>query len=280
LKTALLHNDQVIHADAYDSQKHGTRLYCIDKTCRAPLIFVPKSKKAAAHFKTTGRHDSQHTPTCGFFQPLECKDAIRKVKEYQGFFLEGENIHETVIRLDMKRIDPDYEPRQVERSGENKEKKEKIKVKEERENPESVGSVKSVVKLLTSYEPDLLATVLFNVGGGRKVPLSSIVINQEDAHHILMANEVIRNVGYFVYGTVKNLIRREKVWYVNYEPVNNITFTLVIFDRYFEYFTYTDEELVGKDVLTYGFLRKNEYQGEIRTEMLIKSDKYLEIIGT
>lgn len=280
MKTAMLENGNIVRAEQYNGEAHGSRIYCIDTSCKVPVIHVPQSK-FAAHFKTTGKGDSQHKRGCGFYEPLECVDAIKKVKEYQDAILNKEGVKETVIRLNMNRIDPDYETRTIELERKSdSDKEEKVKVKDDKENPESVGSVKGIVKLMTSYEPDTLATILFNIGGGRKIPLSSLIVDQKEAHRLLWTGEML-HVGYFVHGVIQSVTRREKVWYINFEVANEESppFTLVIFEKYFKHFSYKDKELIGKEVLVFGHLRKNDYKNEPKTEMLIKSNKYLEIIS-
>lgn len=153
-----------------------------------------------------------------------------------------------------------------------------VKLKDENRQPATISSVKSVAKLLTMYEPDVLASVLLDVGGSRKVPLSSLVINQEVAHDILWSERTIKNVGYFVYGTVASISRLEKVVFIDFEKVNDTSFTLVVFEKYFKHFTYKTGDLEGYDILVYGFLKKNEYNGKNKTEMVIKSNKYIEKI--
>lgn len=74
-------------------------------------------------------------------------------------------------------------------------------------------------------------------------------------------------------------MRREKVWYVNFVKKDDCRFSLVIFDKYFKHFTYTDEQLKGRNVLAYGFLKKNNFNEELKsTEMLIKSNKCIEFL--
>ncbi|MGN7299460.1 hypothetical protein ACTHPV_19975 [Ferdinandcohnia sp. SAFN-114] len=178
-------------------------------------------------------------------------------------------------------MDPFYESKEVEKDTEQKKKKDpsEVKIKQDNETPASIGSLKSVVKLLTSYEPDILSGILVNVKG-KKVPISSIIVDQVKAHELLWANELIDNSGYFVYGTVDAVLRREKVIYINFKPVNNVKFSLVLFDKYFKFFTYKDESLIGKTILVYGFLKKNIYKDKNTNELQIRSDKYIEFIKT
>jgi hypothetical protein len=51
-----------------------------------------------------------------------------------------------------------------------------------------------------------------------------------------------------------------------------------VFEKYFKHFTYTNEQLEGKNVLAWGILKKNVYKDKNTTEMVIKSNKYLEFI--
>lgn len=179
----------------------------------------------------------------------------------------------------MNKIDPDYLGRQVEREENEKKAQDpnEVKVKQESATPNSIGSLKAIVKLLTSYEPDTLASILVSVKG-KKIPISQLILSHDKAHELLWADRAIESLRYFVYGTVEKLIRREKVYYINFKPVNDVMFSLVIFDKYFKHFTYTDEQLVGKNILATGLLKKNVYKDKNTTEMVIKSNKYLEFL--
>jgi hypothetical protein len=279
MRTALLPDGRLIHADEYNESVHGFNILCLDKNCRAPLIFVPKSDKAASHFKTIGKNsDSKHSTKCGFYQPLDIVESIEKVTEYQADILQS-SVKKTLINLNMKRLDPDYEPKKTERDQQAAEQDpDKIKTKEKNESPGSISSLKSVVQLMVGYEPDLLSTIYFNIGNGRKVPLSNIVMNQERAHDILWSDQAFREVGYFVYGQVESVLRLEKVMYIKLEKIHDVSFTVVIFEKYYKFFKLSEEQLKGKEVLIYGILRKNEYQGRNTTEIVIKSDKYIEFL--
>ncbi|MGY3716076.1 hypothetical protein ACWE42_11175 [Sutcliffiella cohnii] len=274
--TGKLHNGNIVTTLEYNSDLHGTRVYCIDKSCNAPLIYVAENDNRAAHFKTSGKGDSKHSSQCGFYQQLDLIESISKVKQYQE-----DGVHsnkEIIIRLSMNRIDPDREVAGVEREKGKKENQEP-KVKNESLTPNSITSVKGVVKLLTEYEPDVLSSILINVGGGRKVNLSELVVDQKTAHRLLWQEEGLKDVGYFIYGKVSKFTKLEKVLYINFEEVE-VPFTVVIFQKYWNEFDYTEKQLVGRNVLVYGHLRKNDYQNKQTTEMIIKSSKYIEIFKT
>jgi len=88
------------------------------------------------------------------------------------------------------------------------------------------------------------------------------------------------DVPYFIHGRIETVIRRAKVWSINFTTTESRFFSLVIFSRHFDYFTLKDNELIGKDVLAYGMLKKNEFNKEKNvTEMIIKSNKYIEFLG-
>lgn len=278
MNSALLSNGKVITAREYNAEIHGNRLYCIDNSCKVPVIHVPESENTTTYFKTTGKNDSKHAAGCGFSKPLTFVESIKKVGEYQDDLLDN-GISETLVRLNLNKIDPDYERRLVEKDENEKKKKDpnKIKVKQESDTPASIGSLKSVVKLMTSYEPDILSGIIVNIKG-KKIPISSIIIDQEKAHNLLWNDRLIPNIGYFVYGEVEHILRREKVIYINFKAVNKVLFSLVLFDKYFRHFTYSDMDLIGKNILAWGFLRKNTYQDKNTTEMSIKADAYIGIL--
>lgn len=281
MRTAILAGGKIVHADEYDEAMHGFEIFCMDKSCRSPLIFVPKTEKAVSHFKTIGKNsESKHKPTCGFYQPLDVIESIEKVGEYQKEIIQNSSVKKVLISLNMKKIDPDYETKPVDKETvESKNPPEdKVKVKETNENPATISSLKSIVKLMAQHEPDLLSTIYFNVGGGRKIPISSMVMNQERAHQALWNEESLRETGYFVYGKIQEVIHREKVKYIKMEKMNGVSFTIVIFEKHFKFFKLADTQLKDKDILVYGILRKNIFQEKNETEIVIKSDKYIEFL--
>jgi len=74
----VLHNEKIVSADEYVLEINGSRIYCLDKKCRAPVIYVPMSEKRGAHFKTTGKSDSRHATNCGFYEPLGVFEQFKK----------------------------------------------------------------------------------------------------------------------------------------------------------------------------------------------------------
>lgn len=280
MNSAILHSGKIVTAAEYNPDIHGNRLYCIDKICSKPVIFVKGTESSVPYFKTTGKgNDSKHHEQCGFARPLTFEESIKKVEEFHEDMM-NKGAKEVIIRLNMNKIDPDYEGKQIERDEQDKKKKDpnEIKVKQESATPNSIGSLKAIVKLLTNYEPDTLASILISVKG-QKIPLSQLILSHDKAHELLWENRAIDNLRYFVYGIVENVIRREKVYYINFKPINDMrVFSLVIFDKYFKHFSYTDEQLVGKNILATGFLKKNIYKDKNTTEMVIKSNKYIEFI--
>lgn len=54
------------------------------------------------------------------------------------------------------------------------------------------------------------------------------------------------------------------MYYINFEPINGVK----------------DEQLIGRKVLAYGSrLKKNEYKGKNTSELVIKSNQYIEFLG-
>ncbi|MEG6533727.1 hypothetical protein NSQ82_20550 [Caldifermentibacillus hisashii] len=279
MNTALLHDGRMITASEYNFKYHGTRLYCVDKNCHVPVIFVPGTESVTPYFKTTGKNNSKHKPSCAFFKPLSFEESIVKVAEFQEDYLNHKGFKKNVIRLNLNKLDPDFESktREIEKKKENPVNPNEIKTKQESTTPKSITSLKSIVKLINSYEPDVLATILIQVKGN-KIPLSQVILSPDKAHELLWNNQIIDSFSYLVYGTVDHVNRRKKVYYINLKPVNNVLFSLVVFDKYFKHFTYTNEQLIGKSILAWGILRCNTYQNKNTSEMLIKSNQYLEFL--
>ncbi|OXS55051.1 hypothetical protein B1A99_25055 [Cohnella sp. CIP 111063] len=276
--TAILPSGKIISAIEYDEQKHGYELYCIDVNCKAPVVFVGRNERTKAYFKTVGRDKgTKHTTNCGFYQPLDVAGAVEKIGEYQSAVLEAEGVPKKIIRLSLSRLDPEYES--VERAPrETKEKPdtENLGLKDKRETPDVIGSLTSIVKLLTSVEPDVLASIYFSVAG-RKIPMSMVVMGPQKAHETVWADEALR-INYFVYGRVIAVRQLEKVTYLELEG-KEAPVTLVIFKDYYKHFDDDKFNLyMNKKVLVYGQLRKNDYGGKKKTEIIIKTSEYITIL--
>ncbi len=281
MHSALLVNGKVITAKAYDANLHGTRLNCIDKCCQVPVIYIPESKdkEIVAHFRTSGRGDSIHKTGCGFAKKLSFEETLSKVSEYQ-VSLREQGVREFVVRLNLNSIDPDYEAKEVNREPAEKKEKEELDdkaLKESAPTPKSIGSLNAVKKLFTTVEPDLLASIIISVKG-TKIPISELIRSNQDAHIALWQNKTL-DLPYFIHGKIEKMVRRDKVWYINFESTGSCFFSLVVFEKHFKHFTFKDTELVGKNVLAYGYLKKNEYnKGKPSTEMVVKSNKYIQFL--
>lgn len=174
MNSALLHSGKIVTAAEYNPDVHGNRIYCIDKICKNPVIFVSGTESSVPYFKTTGKtSDSKHHDKCGFARPLTFEESIKKVEEYQTDLMD-KGIKEVVIKMNMNKIDPDYEGKQVDRVEKDKKPKDpnEVKIKQESATPNSISSLKAVVKLLTSYEPDTLASILVKCEGKKNPSLT------------------------------------------------------------------------------------------------------------
>src|SRR5690606_32545476 len=191
--------------------------------------------------------------------------------------LDAEGVPKQVINLNLRRLDPDYVAKEpVERKEKTPETEDKIKVKDDKEAPGTIGSLKSIVKLLTSYEPDLLASIVFNVGGGRKMPLSSIVLSPDRAYDLLWQDQTIPRMQYFIHGKVREVTRLERVMFIVLEHDDeDKPITTVIFAAYVKCFRYDKNALIGKNFLIFGALRKNSFRDANRAQAVIKSSNYI-----
>lgn len=283
MHSALLSDKKVITAKAYEEAQHGVILTCMDKSCDVPVFYIKGTEEIIPHFKTSGKGDSVHKESCGFAKKLSFQESVAKVSEYQASLRE-QGIREFIVKLNMNSIDPDFESKAVERdNNKDDEPKEKSELddkslKESPGTPQSISSLKSVKKLFTTVEPDLLASIIVSVKGGKRIPISELIRHYTIAHEALWDMKTL-DVPYFIHGKIQKVIRREKVWYINFSNTESCMFSLVLFDRHFKHFTKKDEELVGKEVLAFGYLKKNEFIKERKgTEMIIKSDKYIEYL--
>lgn len=281
MQSALLPNGNVVTAKAYDESLHGVRIACMDRSCRVPVSFIPGSRELVPHFRTSGKGASVHTDSCGFAKKLTFQETVAKVGEYQSSIQE-QGIREFIVRLNMNSIDPDFTSNVIERNpGEPKEKQmeelDKEALKDDKPTPQSIGSLRSVKKLFTTVEPDLLASIIVTIKG-KRIPISELIRPYDLAHEALWKDETL-DVPYFIHGVIDRVIRREKVWYINFKALDDGYFSLIVFDRHFHHFTLKDDELIGKDVLAFGTLRKNTFKESIQsTEMVIKTNQYIEFL--
>lgn len=280
MHSALLSNGKLTTAKEYEAERHGVMLFCMDPTCKVPVHFVKGDALNSPHFKTSGKANSIHKNTCGFANKLNFKDAVSKVNEYQEA-LRAQGIREFVVKLNMDKLDPDYVPKEVNRGDSEKEqtpppKIDKKLLKEKPETPSFLSSLKSIKKLYQSVSPDLLASIVISIKGNQ-IPISKLICHYETAHNLFWKGDTLE-VPYFIYGVVQKIVRREKVCFINLAS-DSYFFTLVIFEKYFKHFSYRDEDLLNKEILAMGFLRKNEYQKDKpSTEMIIKSNDYIEFL--
>lgn len=280
MQSAILSNGTIIGAESYDEEIHGVRITCLDKSCRVPVFFIKPSESQIAHFKTSGKGNSIHEASCGFAKKLTFEEAVSKVSEYQTD-LKVHGIKEQVIRLNLNSIDPDYIPKGKNIDPDEDEDKIKkntgVEVKEKKPTPQSIGSLQTVKKLFTTVEPDLLASIIVSVKGLR-IPISELIRPHAEAHKALWNDETLE-VPYFIHGQIEKVTRLDKVWYINFTTVDDTFFSLILFERYFKHFTLKDSELIGKNILAYGMLKKNEYnKDKPSTEMIIKSEQYIQFL--
>lgn len=280
MHSACLPDGKVVTARSYDPTIHGSRIACIDSLCHAPVFFIPGTADVSPHFKTSGKGESIHKESCGFSRKLSFEETVAKVSQYQST-LQSQGVREFVVRLNLNAIDPDYEARTVERNPSDKEKSsdelESPALKEESETPKTISSLRAVKKLFTTVEPDLLASIIVSVKG-TKIPISALIQSCSNAHAALWKDTTL-DMPYFIHGKIEKVIRRDKVWFINYESMPEGFFSLVVFDRYFTHFTLKDHELVGRTVLAYGYLKKNTFTPNRQsTEMIVKANKYIEFL--
>lgn len=278
MHSALLSNNKIVTADDYDDKIHGVQINCIDKGCKVPVFFIKSTEHQVSHFKTSGKGNSVHNAGCGFAKKLTFQESVAKVGEYQAD-LKGHGLKEQVIRLNLNDIDPDYVPvaRNTEPDEEKEPTKDKVDLKEKPLTPQSISSLSAVKKLFTSIEPDLLANIIISVKGMR-LPISELIRTQQEAHRAFWNGETLE-VPYFIHGKIDKVIRLKKVCYISFTVVEDTSFSLILFQRYFKHFTLTDDKLVGKDILAYGMLKSNEFnKDKPSTEMIIKSERYIEFL--
>ncbi|RJG21379.1 hypothetical protein [Paenibacillus thiaminolyticus] len=274
---ARLSNGHIVLASD-DSEFGETPIFCFDASCGAEVIFVPSTGMKSAHFKTTGKSESsRHRPCCAFYRPLSIPEMISKIADFQN---EPDilNSAKNVINLNLRSLNPEYEKKSVDRTPADNKKKNEPKIKEPNASPKSITSLKGVVNLLTMNEPDLLSSIHFNIGRGIEVPLSSVIVSQDKAHELLWSDQILPLTGYFVHGQIEKVWKGEKVMLLQFAEVKNTSFKVVIFEKDYCHFTYKASQLEGRNVVAYGHLRKNEYKGNISTEMIIRSNKYLEFV--
>lgn len=275
--SARLEDKRIITTSEYD---HASEIFCIDKNCDATVIFIAQTPDKAAHFKTTGKGSSVHHENCGYAVERDFKSKLELVSSYQKENIK-QNVREFPVRLDFNKLDPDYVARNITRSesaeGNPAEELDKSNFKDLTPTPKTISSLKSIKRLFKTVEPDLLASIVINVKGV-KIPLSEIICTPEAAHDMLW-NDLDQKITYFVHGHITKIVNREKVKYITLqtEAVEH-PMTLVIFDKYLKHFEHNDKDILFKDILACGYLKKNEFGNKQGTEMILKSSKYLEVL--
>ncbi|WP_197208160.1 hypothetical protein [Cytobacillus firmus] len=106
------------------------------------MNFVPAQCSVAPHFKTNGKEKSKHTDNCGQSKKLSFAEPIQKCEHYQNDLL--------VIKMNLNRLDPDFEAKVVEREQQNKP-PQAIKVKNDSSLTPSSKSSTKVCCIKTTY---------------------------------------------------------------------------------------------------------------------------------
>lgn len=275
MNAARLQDGTIIAAKDYSPAEHGLSICCMDIACQVPVHFVQETKKVP-FFKTSGKGESVHKELCAFASKMTFERSLFKVTQFQR---ELQNkVDPIMVRLNTNKLDPDYVPKSVEREGNNKEvDARELKVKDDSPKPpQTVSSLKSLKKLFQTADPDLLASICITYNG-HKIPITELI-----SDHFIAAKKLWQgtslNIPYFIHGEITRIVRLDKVWYFNMGD-EVYPFTLVVFEKYFKHFSYTDEELLNRNILVMGRLKKNEFnQDKLVTEMVIKADSYIEFL--
>lgn len=273
---AKLADNTVVNATDFELMSAHTPLFCMD--CKAPVHFVKEGNKIA-FFKTSGKGASVHLEGCAFASPLTFTESVGKVMQLQKEIIS--QVEPIVIRLSLNKLDPDYTAQDRSRSGEQEVTARTLKVPNDGpKQPKTLTTLKGLKKLFLSGEPDLLASVIVSINGF-KIPIGELIVDQATAHGKVMSNMAL-DVPYFVHGTITKIVRLPRVWYFNMNE-DEYYFTLVVFERYFKYFTYTDEELMERPILVMGKLKQNKFnEGKANakngTEIILKANDYLEFL--
>lgn len=280
MNAARLQDGAIIAAKDYCPSEHGVAIYCMDVACQVPVHFVQKSKKAA-FFKTTGKGDSVHKDLCAFATKMTFERSLLKVAQFQR---EIKSKVETVfMKINIDKLDPDYIPKTINRTGTTStggsSSRELIVTDDSNKKPQAVSTLKNLKKLFQTEEPDYLASIYANYNG-YKLPITELISDQYLAAKKLWQGTAL-NVPYFIYGEITKIVKLEKVWYFNMGESSSSPFTLVVFEKYFKYFTYTEEELLNRPILVTGRLKKNDFKkGEFATEMIIKANSFIEFLDS
>ncbi|MGN4128006.1 hypothetical protein ACMGD3_23830 [Lysinibacillus sphaericus] len=276
MNAARLHDGTIIAVKDYCPNEHGVAIYCMDIACQVPVHYVPKSKKAA-FFKTSGKGDSVHKELCAFATKMTFERSLFKVTQFQKEL--KSKVDPIMVRLNIDKLDPDYIPKTTGKKASDKKESipRELKVDDDSQNPpQAVSSLKNLKKLFQTEEPDLLASIYANYNG-YKLPITELISDQYLAAKKLWQGTAL-NVPYFIYGEITKIVRLDKVWYFNMGNSSS-SFTLVVFEKYFKHFTYTDEELLNRPILVTGRLKKNDFKkGEFATEMIIKANSFIEFL--
>ncbi len=275
MNAARLQDGTIIAAKNYSPASHGLDIYCMDIACQVPVHFVQEGKKIS-FFKTSGKGESVHKELCAFATKMTFERSLFKVTQFQQEL--KSHVEPIMVRLNTNKLDPDYVPKSIQREEDNNEVNgRELKVKDDSPKPpQTLSSLKSLKKLFQTADPDLLASIFISYNG-HKVPITELISDQYIAAKKLWKGTSL-NVNYFIHGEITSIVRLDKVWYFNMGE-DAYPFTLVVFEKYFKYFTYKDEELLNRTILVMGRLKKNDFNKEkFVTEMIIKADAYIEFL--
>lgn len=98
--SARLSNEKIVTTSNYDMQ---SILYCMDKECKANVIYVEQSELKAAHFKTTGKGNSVHTEHCIYVNKRNFKETLELVSTFQKENIE-QNVRDHITQLNLNKL--------------------------------------------------------------------------------------------------------------------------------------------------------------------------------
>lgn len=270
MRNAYLKNGEKLPAKDYNLRVHGSAVYC---KCGARVICVtPNNDDRESFYKTTGSKDSKHDNNCSEIRRLRI-NMVEKGVKFSAAIKAVQEEQQRTISLNLSSATK--QPGNINIDEVEYEKPNYVNRPRKIENRlhGSIKSLSTIATLLTKNSAEELLTIVFKING-KKIPLSKLVIEQNAANEIAKAG---LDEEFIVYGIVDNVVKREKVMYINFDEQDGAKpFALVVFANNFDKFA-INEKIEGKTVLAYGKITP-QYGATEGTQMILNNKQHIHVL--
>ncbi|WP_027365836.1 hypothetical protein [Desulfotruncus alcoholivorax] len=258
---------------------HGDKIYCCG--CQKPVSHSnAKNSNIEPYFKTTGRGKSKHKIDCPEKREIKQIKTIKSLTRYTTNLnkINPDDFHVIKVALSKTNIDhvPHGEINEVSKDNSKKRLDYILRYSgNQKRLPVQISSLATIAKLLSKNSLKNLTKTFFDINGNTWL-INQFIIDQNQAFEIAYSGNFY--IPYFVvYGKVGSVKKLDKVMYINFDQQDGLKpFTAYVLSSYYEYFTYTKEQLEGNYVLIQGPLKFNARYNQ--AEIQIKWNKQLYIM--